>query len=601
MASTVSRDEEAGRSSTTQLLVGSFYPKGQPVSKKKTSYGSTRVSHFSKEVTDEETRGANIPLLTSAYLATLTTGGTTYAFGLYGAALKKSLQLSQSQLDTVSSANFCAGLLSWIPGLIVDRCGPRFALSFGGILGASSLISYWLVAREFIQIDRIMIVPTLSLLGVLIFASSALVTGSVFKIIVGTCGPGSKGSAVGAAKGYVGLGAGAYSCLFQSLRVHSTSDLDFLPMSAFFCIVAVTIPALLLLPSKNDIQLHPTIDRMSPLHLRLLYSGLVGLAIMVVGTSVSELNSQHESPENDDGELRTRGGPHYASALLILTVWLGPIVGLLFVPTAKEEEEEEEEVSEEYQDRAQDISTESEKDDKNLFEMLQTATAWLFAWTTMILVGGGIIMTNNMGQMVEAMHFSPVTTPASLALFSVAQAGARVITGAASEWALSHNIARPSFLILGSLAGVASHSLLAVATSEGPFVVGVALSGAAFGMVWPLMVLIIGEVFGTAHVGANYLFYDGFSSAMGTLLLSKFVAQTVYEAHIDHNDEHSDGFTCYGQDCFRGSHMIVAGLSLSCVLSSVGVLHATRKSYANKAVTYDPVSVVEEGNCDRTL
>jgi hypothetical protein len=591
MPNAVNRDEESGRVSTTPLLVGGCYPKGQPNWKKKTGYGSARVSHFSMEVTDEDTRGTNIPLLTSAFLAALTTGGTTYAFGLYGAALKKSLQLSQSQLDTISSANFCAGLLSWIPGLIVDRRGPRFALSFGGILGASSLISYWLVAREFIQLDRFMIVPTLSLLGILIFTSSALVTGSVFKIIVGTCGPGSKGSAVGAAKGFVGLGAGAYSCLFQSLRVRSMSDLDFLPMAAFFCIVVATIPAFLLLPSEKYIQLNPTNDRMSPLHLRFLYASLVGLAIMVVGTSVSELSSQNKRPEDTDGELRTRGGPHYARALLILAVWLGPIVALLFVPTV-----EKDEVGNEYQVRTQDsLNAQNLKNDKNLFETLQTPTAWLFAWTTVMLVGGGTLMTNNMGQMVEALHFSPVTTPASLALFSVAQAGARVITGAASEWALSHNIARPAFLIIASLAGVASHSLLAAATSEGPFVVGVALSGAAFGMVWPLVVLVIGEVFGTAHVGANYMFYDGFSSAIGTLLLSKFVAQTVYESHIDHSDERSDGLTCYGQGCFQVSHMIVVGLSLSCVLSSVGVLHATKQTYANKATTYEPVSTIKEG------
>jgi hypothetical protein len=125
--------------------------------------------------------------------------------------------------------------------------------------------------------------------------------------------------------------------------------------------------------------------------------------------------------------------------------------------------------------------------------------------------------------------------------------------------------------------------------------IGVALSGAAFGMVWPLMVLIVGEVFGTANVGANYLFHDGFSSAMGTLLLSKYVAQTVYESNIDHSDKSSDGLTCYGQDCFRLSHWIVAGLSLTCVLSSVGVLLTTRQFYVNKVNTYELVSTSDEG------
>lgn len=86
-----------------------------------------------------ERRGSNIPLLTAAYLAAGTTGGTTYAFGIYGEALKQTLHLSQSQLDTISSANFCAGLFSWIPGLCVDRLGPKFALWFGGLLSAFSL------------------------------------------------------------------------------------------------------------------------------------------------------------------------------------------------------------------------------------------------------------------------------------------------------------------------------------------------------------------------------------------------------------------------------------------------------------------------------
>ena len=39
----------------------------------------------------------NVPRVACAILASITTGGTTYAFGLYGGALKKSLHLTQSQ------------------------------------------------------------------------------------------------------------------------------------------------------------------------------------------------------------------------------------------------------------------------------------------------------------------------------------------------------------------------------------------------------------------------------------------------------------------------------------------------------------------------
>lgn len=92
-------------------------------------------------------------------------------------------------------------------------------------------------------------------------------------------------------------------------------------------------------------------------------------------------------------------------------------------------------------------------------------------------------------------------------------------------------------------------------------------------------VLITGEVFGTAHVGANYMFFDGGSSAMGTLLLSKFVAQTVYDQHImnGHGDSiEEENFQCYGKGCFQMSHVIVCFLSLTCVISSMCLLRATR-------------------------
>lgn len=179
-------------------------------------------------------------------------------------------------------------------------------------------------------------------------------------------------------------------------------------------------------------------------------------------------------------------------------------------------------------------------------------------------------MTNNIGQMTEALGLPSDLTPASLALFSAAQGASRVVTGIASELALGKNlpwfcgclsapgggVPRPVFLLLASLVGAAAHFILAVSTSEEGFAFGVTLSGVAFGMVWPMMVLITGEVFGTHHVGANYMFFDGFSSAVGTLLLSKFVAQEVYDEHLaeSHGDPGASpgdegNFKCFGTEC----------------------------------------------------
>ena len=207
-------------------------------------------------------------------------------------------------------------------------------------------------------------------------------------------------------------------------------------------------------------------------------------------------------------------------------------------------------------------------------------------WTTTILVGAGTVETNNLGQMVESLNFPDVVTPSSLALFSVAQALGRVSTGSVSENALSWNtricfidkgVPRPFFLSIAGLVGIIAHSILAVSTHQVSFVIGIALSGFSFGMVWPMMVLIIGELFGTAHVGANYLFFDGFTSAGGTFLLSKVVAQQVYE-----RSEAPGSVTCYGQNCFRLTHIVIAVLTSTCVVSSFVMQYITRHAY-NKA------------------
>jgi MFS family permease len=193
-----------------------------------------------------------------------------------------------------------------------------------------------------------------------------------------------------------------------------------------------------------------------------------------------------------------------------------------------------------------------------------------------------------MGQLVEAHGFNAKSAGACLAMFSVAQATARVVTGTISEMALTwnarmvglgyyhHVVPRAFFLVVAAVFGVAAHSVLAVATSRGIFVVGVVLSGTAFGMVWPLMVLIVGEVFGTANHGANYMFYDGFTSAIGTVLISKFITQEVYENHIDPDDQEMGNFACYGSGCFQASHIITVCLCLTCLVTGLGMVYTTR-------------------------
>lgn len=556
-----------------------------------------------------------------------------YSFGIFGEALKQTLHLSQSQLNTISSAMFIAGLFSWIPGLFVDRYGTRAALCSGGLTGCLSTLAYWVFARQFVVIRAI--VPTLSILGMLTCMSCAMIVGSVFKIILLSCGAGTKGAAVGIAKAYVGLGAGVYTCVFQAIRQPNETPLDFLPMSAFFFFLVAFLPGWLLLPTQEQVTKEDIVNKTTPTHFRVLYTSLLLMAIVVVGSSVADL-LEGDDAENDrvvvmEQNVFTR---RYGRAMFILAIWLGPIVSLMFLPEdecevpskpsdeiqhcAEEEHDPvvdtfftatpvassenllmafssaaelrrelsfftaassenivalgstkstfpdmcgllskpqsvavlfmdpqtsvESHVDKEEMDAHEETfllaDTEANAipytqdqsivppteyhyyDDHNytLVQMLGQPSAWLMLWTCTIVVGSGTLQTNNMGEMVASRGFPEQAAAACLALFSVSQATARVVTGAVSEAALNwklqgfcfvdYGIPRPIFLVIASSLACLAHVVLYFADELVVFVTGSVLSGIAFGMVWPLMVLIIGEVFGLENHGANYMFYE---------------------------------------------------------------------------------------------
>lgn len=292
-------------------------------------------------------------------MSALTTGATTYAFSFYSSALKLSLRLSQSELDTLGSATFAAGVFSWIPGMIVDRYGSKLGIVLGGMGNCCVLSLYWFIVTGRVwPLDSssddatLWLIFVLSILGVLTFMGCALITGSVFKLIVESCGEGSKGKAVGCAKGYVGVGSGVYVCLFRALSGISSSGedvgpaptaligvvpsmawlstksvlnrpvisgtissvttphvgdnrippspeimntLNFLLMAACFSFLAAVIPALVFVPRHRMMQSEKPRDGTRSIHFRVVYASLILLGLWVVGASLLELKEEDDT------------------------------------------------------------------------------------------------------------------------------------------------------------------------------------------------------------------------------------------------------------------------------------------------------------------
>jgi len=293
--------------------------------------------------------------------------------------------------------------------MVVDRMGTRFSMILGGCSGAINTLLYWAIARQFLPISHV--VACLSVLAVAICLSCGLIIGSIFKLTLICGGPEFKGSAVGIAKGLVGLGAGVYATIFQALRTSEESALDFIPVIAVFFIVCAVFPAWLLLLPEGQCDPNQVEIRTTNTHFRILYGSLFLLASTILWSSISDIMvKKHEDLE----VVRERD---YKKVATILLIWLGPIWSLLYLPKRPREEflpllgkeqsattsgtftVEDDNINESDPLQAEPTTTTKEeegpKKDLNLMEMLQTLSAWLMLWTTVILVGSGTTKTNN--------------------------------------------------------------------------------------------------------------------------------------------------------------------------------------------------------------
>jgi hypothetical protein len=124
---------------------------------------------------------------------------------------------------------------------------------------------------------------------------------------------------------------------------------------------------------------------------------------------------------------------------------------------------------------------------------------------------------------------------------------------------------------------------------------GSVCAGIAFGSMWPHLVVLASELFGSSHLAANYLFFDGGCGAVGTLLLANLLPTFFYSRAATDDDEGGSGAgsgpdltnrtcagsssTCLGAQCFLPTHSIIAGLCLLAVVASAVIARRSAGLY----------------------
>ena len=94
-----------------------------------------------------------VALVCCMFVAACTQG--QYAVSVYSGSLKTTLELTQDQLDTITTFPYFTGLVTFTLGWLSDRRGPGVAVSFGCLLLAPMLCVYWAVATQRIAVPAV--------------------------------------------------------------------------------------------------------------------------------------------------------------------------------------------------------------------------------------------------------------------------------------------------------------------------------------------------------------------------------------------------------------------------------------------------------------
>ena len=501
--------------------------------------------------------------------------GCFYGFSMYSRALKKQFGLSQSQLDNVNTIPYAFGLLSPLFGKLSILLGPRLSILIGGLWCAAWQLVLFLLATRRLVLPSV--APSLSLVVASIFVYNGvqLVSAAVFSTPV-VHFPRQRGQAASLVKSFVGLGATVVAQLYVlALGVPDDGPeaLDCLLLWACTTLAcalfgAACVPAAPDDPPREPVKVVPALfiallvlgafstavtllpygkvhDALVPVMLALALLPMpLALFARNDRAAVRQLSLQHDTPTRADGRPSAMVPPRPAAAAAAPTRTL----------------------------EAESLSP---------LQMLRTLDAWLLWYVASVVIGGGTTLTTNFGQILSASGAEGSLTPTCVSLFGACNFLGRLTCMAPSNALVSRGLPRAYFaaIIAVSMLGAHLGFLLALALPAGggaqsaTLLASTSVAGLAFGSMWPHMVVLSSEHFGSRHLSANYMFLDGCSGGAGTLLLANVLPSFIYAAAADASHQ------CHGERCFGPTHIAIASLSLAAAGAALLLAFRNRPLY----------------------
>ncbi|KAK9836313.1 hypothetical protein WJX81_004629 [Elliptochloris bilobata] len=506
--------------------------------------------------------------------------GLAYCFSLYSDALKTHFGYSQQQIEGVGSACNLGGYLSLPSGLFYDwlasrghnHLGPRLTMGIGAACNILGYLALWAGASGRVDLAYWQVVAS----TVLACNSGAWVDAAC--LVTSTRNfPGERGTVIGILKSTLGLSASIWTALYVGLfQPHA---IDFLLFLAF-------APAVLTLVGLFFINFVPFVqanESLAPKRFMTAIQVLLALGVYQMATAIMEQSASLALGPRAR-QVITLGTLLLVSATALVPwgtggLWAVPAGELSPRDAAAPDEAAAEEAarlrregqevadgeaerpllreadSTAEQGKGQGKCAEAEPEpDLTPLQCLRCLDFWLLFFACTIGMGSGLVLLNNLGQLVAAL--GGTQGPAVyVSLFSIMNCAGRIAFGYIPERMLhERGTPRPLFLVGAGLGTAAIAALAAFADLRALYPITI-LAGAAFGAHWSLMPALTSELFGLRHFASNYSLVQ-FAPAVGSFGMATKLAGYLYdrEAGVEAEEEGEER-TCIGVHCYRAAFL----------------------------------------------
>mmetsp|Transcript_28067 Transcript_28067/g.97108 ORF Transcript_28067/g.97108 Transcript_28067/m.97108 type:complete len:549 (-) Transcript_28067:76-1722(-) len=488
--------------------------------------------------------------------------GTAYAFGVYSPQLKTKLGWSQTQLEAVGTYGNIGLYCGFLGGVFFDRYGTKPTLAIGVVLSFLGYAMMW--AGDGDHFGAPGTVAFMGL-GAAIWSHGSAWYDCATIATVAKNFPADRGRIIGLLKSLFGLSAAIAAQFYLSFFKPDAEP--------FLLFLAIYIAGLGVVGTLfvSEVPGEEATPLGKPGMRRAQFATTVIGVLAVFLATVAVLQSRWIL---DGAETASQlAASKVFSYVLIALVLLNMLVAVRRCPLWGRSDKEEPEEAYLLDYRSSSDGGPSSTIHVSFGQSLTDPNFYLIFLAVMCGTGAGLMVINNLGQMVESLGGGKGSQDVFVTLLSVFNCGGRVLAGFLSD-KYSRTVIRPLWLALAVL-GMGASQVLLVFSPLDLFYVAIPLVGLFYGSFWSLLPTIIADIWGTKAFGKIYSLAS-LAPGFGSILMAQQLAGRIYDSHYNVPGTKE----CTGHVCFQLTHILLAIFCAVGVAAALLVSARLRKHYA---------------------